>query len=52
MSREYRKHSTQEFSCRYLDELLILLKEIRFYRNTEEGHLAYSYPQISSRTVE
>ena len=36
----------QEFPCRYLDEKFIFLKETHFYRNTEEGHLAYSYPPM------
>ena len=44
MSRKYHVHYTQEFPYRYLDELLIFLKETHFPRNTEEGHLAYSYP--------
>ena len=43
MSQEYHAHYTQEVSCRYLDEFLILCKEMHFYQNTEEWHLAYSY---------
>ena len=38
-------HKTQEFSCRYLDELLIFIKEIHFYRNNDNRQLAYSYSQ-------
>ena len=45
VSIEYHLHCTQEFPCRYLDEFFIFLKETRFCRNTEEGHLAYSYPR-------
>ena len=41
---------TQEFQYRFLDELFVFLKESLMVRNTEEGHLAYSYlkkPRIS-----
>ena len=45
MSKEYHVYCTQEFPCRYWDELLILFKEPHLYQNTEEGHLAYSFPK-------
>lgn len=45
MPKEHHPHCTQEFPCRYLDELFILCKKIPFYRSTEERHLAYSLSQ-------
>ena len=36
---------TQEFQLLFMDELSVFLKESSIARNTEEGHVAYSYPK-------
>ena len=51
-SRKYHVHYTQEFSRWCLVELLIFCKEMHCTRNTEVGHLAYSYTWKPSSMVD
>ena len=44
-SRMYHIFYTQEFQLLFLDETVVFLKKSSIVRNTEEGHLAYSYPK-------
>ena len=44
----YHLHYTQEFQCLFSDELTVFLEKSSIVRNTEEGHLAYSYSHMPS----
>jgi hypothetical protein len=52
MSKDYHLHNTQEFPCRYLDELLIFFKETHFFWNIEEERLAYSLSKESCIVID
>ena len=41
----YHLRYTQEFQNIFSDETFVFLKKSSMVRNTEEGHLAYSYPE-------